>query len=83
MQIGLLADTHGFLDDAVFRHFAECDEIWHAGDFGTADVLDGYRGERFDAGRIARAGDPAHSATLERGNRIHGAADAGFSEAAE
>ena len=39
MRIGLLSDTHGFLDKAVFQHFAECDEIWHAGDFGTADVL--------------------------------------------
>jgi putative phosphoesterase len=33
-KIGLLSDTHGFLDDAVFKHFEECDEIWHAGDFG-------------------------------------------------
>ncbi|WP_316840027.1 metallophosphoesterase family protein [Pedobacter gandavensis] len=33
-KIGLLSDTHGFLDDAVFKHFDECDEIWHAGDFG-------------------------------------------------
>jgi putative phosphoesterase len=32
--IGLISDTHGFLDDAVFKHFADCDEIWHAGDFG-------------------------------------------------
>jgi putative phosphoesterase len=32
--IGLMSDTHGFLDDAVFKHFADCDEIWHAGDFG-------------------------------------------------
>ena len=39
MRIGLLSDTHGFLDEAVFRHFAECDEIWHAGDFGTREVL--------------------------------------------
>lgn len=30
-----MSDTHGFLDDAVFKHFADCDEIWHAGDFGT------------------------------------------------
>ncbi|MES2453956.1 MAG: metallophosphoesterase family protein [Bacteroidota bacterium] len=37
VKIGLLSDTHGFLDDAVFKHFADCDEIWHAGDFG-ADV---------------------------------------------
>jgi putative phosphoesterase len=34
VTIGLLSDTHGFLDDAVFKHFADCDEIWHAGDFG-------------------------------------------------
>lgn len=40
MRIGLLSDTHGFLDDAVFRHFASCDEIWHAGDFGTVEILD-------------------------------------------
>ncbi len=33
-KIGLLSDTHGFLDEAVFKHFADCDEIWHAGDFG-------------------------------------------------
>jgi putative phosphoesterase len=39
-RIGLLSDTHGFLDDAVFKHFDECDEIWHAGDFGTAAIAD-------------------------------------------
>ncbi|MFC4210974.1 metallophosphoesterase family protein [Pedobacter lithocola] len=33
-RIGLISDTHGFLDDAVFKHFDNCDEIWHAGDFG-------------------------------------------------
>ena len=35
LRIGLLSDTHNFLDDAVFRHFDKCDEIWHAGDFGS------------------------------------------------
>jgi phosphoesterase, MJ0936 family len=34
-KIGLISDTHGFLDPAVFKHFADCDEIWHAGDFGS------------------------------------------------
>lgn len=29
-----MSDTHGFLNDAVFKHFDDCDEIWHAGDFG-------------------------------------------------
>ncbi len=38
LRIGLLSDTHHFLDDAVFHHFESCDEIWHAGDFGAADI---------------------------------------------
>lgn len=33
-RIGLISDTHGFLDETVFGHFKEYDEIWHAGDFG-------------------------------------------------
>jgi len=39
-QIGLLSDTHSFLDEAIFTHFAACDEIWHAGDFGDVFVVD-------------------------------------------
>lgn len=38
MRIGLLSDTHGHLDDRIFQYFEECDEIWHAGDIGTAEV---------------------------------------------
>lgn len=34
-KIGLISDTHGFLDEAVYKHFDQCDEIWHAGDFGA------------------------------------------------
>lgn len=34
-KIGLLSDTHSYLDKAVFKHFNTCDEIWHAGDFGN------------------------------------------------
>lgn len=37
-RIGLLSDTHHYLDENIFRHFAECDEIWHAGDFGTDTI---------------------------------------------
>jgi putative phosphoesterase len=40
LRIGLLSDTHGFLDPAVFSYFKQCDEIWHAGDFGPLEVLD-------------------------------------------
>jgi len=39
-QIGLISDTHSFLDDKVFRYFDTCDEIWHAGDFGTIELAD-------------------------------------------
>ncbi len=37
-RIGLISDTHSFLDDAVFKHFEQCDEIWHAGDFGSIEL---------------------------------------------
>ena len=40
VRIGLLSDSHGFLDPAIFRYFAECDEIWHAGDFGKVAQFD-------------------------------------------
>jgi len=39
-HIGLLSDTHGYLDPTLQTHFDACDEIWHAGDIGTPDVLD-------------------------------------------
>ena len=34
-RIGLLSDTHGYLDDRMLELLEECDEIWHAGDIGT------------------------------------------------
>ena len=40
MKIGLLSDTHSYLDPAIFTHFSACDELWHAGDFGNEEVLD-------------------------------------------
>jgi putative phosphoesterase len=38
-RIGLLSDTHGYLDSRVLEHFADVDEIWHAGDIGSIEVL--------------------------------------------
>ncbi|MBX2891933.1 MAG: metallophosphoesterase family protein [Saprospiraceae bacterium] len=38
-RIGLMSDTHSHLDQKVFEHFAECDEIWHAGDFGNMELV--------------------------------------------
>ena len=40
MKIGLLSDTHGYFDDTVCKHFDRCDEIWHAGDFGSMQVIE-------------------------------------------
>lgn len=37
-RIGLISDTHNFLDEQVFTFFTSCDEIWHAGDFGSIDI---------------------------------------------
>jgi putative phosphoesterase len=39
-RIGLLSDTHGYMDDAILNHLSECDEIWHAGDIGNLEVVD-------------------------------------------
>ena len=34
MKIGLISDTHSFLDEKVFEYFEPVDEVWHAGDIG-------------------------------------------------
>ncbi len=39
-RIGLLSDTHGFLNDRLFVFFEKVDEIWHAGDFGNLETAD-------------------------------------------
>ncbi|MEJ2880110.1 metallophosphoesterase family protein [Pedobacter sp. GR22-6] len=52
--IGLISDTHGFLDDAVYKHFEDCDEVWHAGDFGpdVAEKLSAFKPLRGVYGNI-------------------------------
>ncbi len=39
-RIGLISDTHGYLDEAVFEYFKDCDEVWHAGDFGNRELVE-------------------------------------------
>jgi len=39
-RIGLLSDTHGFLNPRLFSFFENVDEIWHAGDFGNLETVD-------------------------------------------
>ena len=38
--IGLISDTHGFLDSRFTTHLKKCDEIWHAGDIGGIEVAE-------------------------------------------
>ena len=38
-RIGVLSDTHGLLDKRVLVHFQDVDEIWHAGDIGSYELL--------------------------------------------
>ncbi len=39
-KILLLSDTHGYMDDAILKHAAAADEVWHAGDIGSLEVTD-------------------------------------------
>lgn len=34
MKIGLLSDTHSYIDAEIIKQLKDCHEIWHAGDFG-------------------------------------------------
>lgn len=43
-RIGIISDTHGFWDEKYSKYFEPCDEVWHAGDIGSAEVAD-----RFEA----------------------------------
>lgn len=40
MKIGLLSDTHGWLDPHLVEFFRDCDEVWHCGDIGGLAVAD-------------------------------------------
>jgi uncharacterized protein len=54
-RIGLLSDTHGYLDNRILDFLGECDEIWHAGDIGnieTAQQLSAFKPFRAVYGNI-------------------------------
>ena len=42
-NIGLLSDTHGYLNKELFNFFKDCDEIWHAGDMGPIEIADVFK----------------------------------------
>lgn len=39
-KIGIISDTHNTFDYSVRDFLKDCDEIWHAGDIGTIQMLD-------------------------------------------
>jgi uncharacterized protein len=54
-RIGILSDTHCYMHPKVFEFFKDCDQIWHAGDFGnleTADALGSFKPLRGVYGNI-------------------------------
>lgn len=40
MKIGLISDTHSYIDNRIKQYLKDRDEIWHAGDFGDQNVAD-------------------------------------------
>jgi putative phosphoesterase len=38
-KVGILSDTHGFFNPLLYAFFKDCDEIWHAGDWGDMDTF--------------------------------------------
>ena len=39
MKIGIISDTHGKIPAEVFNAFESVDQIWHAGDIGSSDII--------------------------------------------
>lgn len=39
-KIGIISDTHGYLDDRIIHFLSDRDEIWHGGDWGRIEVSD-------------------------------------------
>ncbi|MDE7495764.1 MAG: metallophosphatase family protein, partial [Muribaculaceae bacterium] len=39
-RIGILSDTHSHWDDRFEKYFADCDEVWHAGDVGDITIIE-------------------------------------------
>lgn len=39
VKIGLLSDTHSYLNPKILKYFKSVDQIWHAGDIGNIEVI--------------------------------------------
>jgi uncharacterized protein len=78
MRVGLIADTHGFLDPRAVTALDGVEAILHAGDIGSADVLAGLREiapVTAVAGNndthLAQLGLPVHVDSVMSGVAIH------------
>jgi uncharacterized protein len=40
IRVGVLSDTHSYIDAPMLNFFEACDQIWHAGDFGSMEIAD-------------------------------------------
>jgi len=77
LRIGLLSDTHSWLDPRLPEHFSGCDEIWHAGDFGdtVSETLQGFLPLRGVFGNIdgtlIRQQFPEHLVFIVEGIKVY------------
>ncbi len=39
-KIGLISDTHNYIDDNILSYLKDCDQVWHAGDFGNIEIAE-------------------------------------------
>jgi len=39
-RVGIFSDTHGYINPALFEFFKNCDELWHAGDWGDIETVE-------------------------------------------
>ena len=39
-KILLISDTHGFIDKNILKYVKNADEVWHAGDIGSLEVIE-------------------------------------------
>jgi uncharacterized protein len=40
VKIAIISDTHGWLDLRTIEYLKNADEIWHAGDIGSLEIID-------------------------------------------
>ncbi len=69
-RIGLLSDTHGYMDDRILHYLDEVDEIWHAGDIGSMEVLEKLEGHKPTRAVFGNIDDHKIRAATEHIHRI-------------